>query len=165
MHYGDLEWKIALSVAVCPLLRTVFQTAVPHEWGCCCCPHMNQYYNNHCNHKYQYFLLLDKDWKYWKSNPNFLSWHSELWHMRPWLCKSQVQFKYYNGSKQEPHSCRFYYSGINHWNWMSAESFIWFTHLLPLLQKNVLVKYLFSHCILTTDPESNWLPQQGSSPH
>lgn len=25
--------------------------------------HMNQYYNNDCNHKSQYFQLLEKDWK------------------------------------------------------------------------------------------------------
>lgn len=41
MHYGDLEWKIALSVTVCPLLRTVFQTTVPCEWSCCCCTWIN----------------------------------------------------------------------------------------------------------------------------
>lgn len=153
MYYGVLEWKIALSVTVCPLLRTVFQTAVPHEWTCYCCPHMNQYNNNDCNHKSRYIQLLDKDWKYWISNPNFLGGHSAWWHGNTWLCKShEYKFKYYNSGTREPSSCRFYYSGINHWNWMSVESFIWFTHLLPLLQKIVLVKYLFSHCILTTDP-------------
>lgn len=80
-------WVENCFVSNCPLLRTVFQTAVPHEWNCCCCPHMNQYYNNDCNHKSQYFQLLDKDWKYWMSYPNRLSLYSVQWHRRRWLCK------------------------------------------------------------------------------
>lgn len=60
MHYGDLEWKIALSVTVCPLLRTVFQTAVPYEWNRCRPLRVNQYYNKDCNHKSQCFQLLKK---------------------------------------------------------------------------------------------------------
>lgn len=161
MYYGDLEWKIALSVTVCPLLRTVFQTAVPHEWNCCRrCPRMNQYYDDDCNHKSQYFQLLDKDWKYWMSDPNFLSWLSAQWHGRTWICKSH-KYSLNIITAANRSSCRFYYSGINHWNWMSVESFIWFTHLLPLLQEIALVKYLFSHFILTT----NCLPQGGLALH
>lgn len=62
MYYGDLEWKIALSVTVCPLLRTVFQPWF--HMSDCYRTHMNQYYKNDCNHKSLHFQLLDKDWKY-----------------------------------------------------------------------------------------------------
>lgn len=62
------------SVTVYPLLRTVLSNC-GSKWMMFLPPHMNQYYNNDCNHKSQYFHLPNIDGKYWGSSPNFLCWY------------------------------------------------------------------------------------------